>query len=489
MTGVRVALYWSLTERYLLILLALASNVILARLLTPEEVGIFSVSLAVIGIAQVLRDFGVGNFLIQERNLTDEHVGTAYGISLILGFSFFSVLFFAAPSLADFYAEPRLTTTLRLVAINFLTLPFSSISLALLRREMRFRALMIGALVASLVGFIVTVSTALLGFGANSLALGAILSNITTGAAAWLARSPRRIATPSLKAWREILNFGGQSSVTGVVSAIATDANDLVVGKVLDFDSVAILSRAQSIMNIFHRDLMAAVRNVALPALAGASREERNVDLQAAHGVAIVTLVGWSFYGLVSVFALETVRVLYGPQWDSSADLVPLYCLAGAIAAINSLTPSQLIATGNISVVTKAELVIQPIRLGILLVAVLVWRSPLACAWAYVAATVFGVPYYQMLKHKVIPTIWRPWISAQLKSAVVAVICSMPGFLLQWLKPMPQEQPQAFIPMLCTIVLGIALALPTIQLIGHPLAHEKIYRRAMSRFPFTRKDA
>lgn len=67
MNSVRRALAISFIERYALIALGLASNILVARLLSPDEIGLYSVSLAVISVAQVLRDFGIGNFLIQEK--------------------------------------------------------------------------------------------------------------------------------------------------------------------------------------------------------------------------------------------------------------------------------------------------------------------------------------------------------------------------------------------------------------------------------------
>ncbi|MFN4063137.1 MAG: oligosaccharide flippase family protein, partial [Parazoarcus communis] len=86
-----------MAERYLLIALGLASNILLARLLTPEEIGLYSVSIALIGIAQVLREFGIGNFLIQVKTLTDDHVRTAFGFSLVIGVTLFLAIFLAAP--------------------------------------------------------------------------------------------------------------------------------------------------------------------------------------------------------------------------------------------------------------------------------------------------------------------------------------------------------------------------------------------------------
>ncbi|RZI98007.1 MAG: hypothetical protein EOP39_27330, partial [Rubrivivax sp.] len=101
--GVRRALAFSFIERWLSIIIALGSNVLLARLLSPEQVGIFSVSLSVIGVAQVLRDFGVVNYVIQEKELQQDSLRTAFGLSLLLGGGLFLVVAAAAPAIADFY--------------------------------------------------------------------------------------------------------------------------------------------------------------------------------------------------------------------------------------------------------------------------------------------------------------------------------------------------------------------------------------------------
>ena len=81
MASVYRSLSFSFIERIVLIGVMLVSYVLIARLLTPEEIGIYSVATALIAIGQVVRDFGIGNFLIQEKELTKAHVRTAFGIS------------------------------------------------------------------------------------------------------------------------------------------------------------------------------------------------------------------------------------------------------------------------------------------------------------------------------------------------------------------------------------------------------------------------
>jgi lipopolysaccharide exporter len=490
MTTVRRALVLSLAERHALIGLSFASNILLARLLSPEAIGIYSVSLAVIGIAHVLRDFGIGSYLIQKHDLNDAHIRTAFGLSLLTGSMLFAALFLGAPAIANFYANVRMEATVRVVAVNFLTLPFCTVSMALLRREMRFRAVMVCNLVAATAGFVTTISLALAGAGELSMAAGSIVTNLALGLCSWLARQPRRLIRPSLSEWRELTSFGGQSVLTGIVGTVAMDANELISGKLLGFQAVAMISRAQGLMNIYHRDLMSAVRSVALPAFSAAAREGRDTAQAQLHGMAMVTVLGWCFYALVSVFALDILRLLFGHQWDAAAPLVPLFCLGGAIAGINSLTPAQLIAKGKMAWVTRVELVVQPVRVLILVVALSQWATPAASAWAYVAAAAFGVPLYQVVRHRALPIPVGTFLFTLLKSLLVALGCVTPALLLIAVRGSGPDGERGLGVLITSVILGLPVAALTARVLRHPISQEPLVvrfeqavRRRFARLP------
>lgn len=403
MTGIHRALGFAFAERYLLLVIALGSNMAIARLLTPEVIGIYSVSLAFIGIAQVLRDFGVASYLIQERELSDDLVRTAFGILLVLGVATFVVLFLGAPWIGRLYDEEQMVLTLRICAFNFLLLPFCTVSLALLRRSMAFKRLAMVNLAAAGAGAVVSIGMAIYGFGVISLAFGSVLVNAVTGIGAWLAREDRKLLLPGFSQWRRVLNFGAQSSAAGVVTSISMDINDLAVGKIMGFEPVAILSRAQGLMNLFHRDLMAAVRNVAYPAYAKASREHVALEPIYVASVAHVTVIAWPFYGFVSLFSLEILRLMFGRQWDAAAPLVPVFCLAGAAAATISLIANLILAMGRVDLVTKVELVFQPFRAALVVVAALEFKSVMACAVALAVAFVLHIPLMYFVKAQCLP--------------------------------------------------------------------------------------
>lgn len=477
MTSVRRSLAIAFAERYALILLSLAGNVLLARLLTPEEIGIYSVSLAVIGIAQVLRDFGVGSFLIQEKNLTEAHVRTAFGVSLIIGSTLAVALYFAAPWVVQFYSEPRLAETMRISAINFLVLPFCIISLSLLRRDMEFARIMAVTLAAAAVGFLTSIALAFSGFGPNSMAVGAVATNIVTGAGAWLARRDRKVLLPALSEWRAVLNFGGQVTASGIVTTISVDINDLALGRILGFAPVAMISRAQGLMNIFHRDVMSAIRGVAFPAFAKAHRQGDDTEAGFVAAVTNVTAIAWPFYGFVSLFALEITRIMFGPQWDEASRLAPLFCLAGAIAATSSLVLTAVMAVGRVELVTFAEMVFQPLRAALVVVAAIAFRSLWACAVAYLLASALHTPFVYLVKQRSTRTDFASLRRGLARSAMVSLGCLAPAAAICMSMGVDRTSPMGVIPFVAAIVLTVTAWLMCLRLTAHPIADDPLFHR------------
>lgn len=212
------------------------------------------------------------------------------------------------------------------------------------------------------------------------------------------------------------------------------DINDLVVGKVMDFTSVAIMSRAQGLMNLFHRDTMLAIRNVAFPAFAKAYREGENLEERYIKSVAAVTAVAWPFYGFIALYPLEILRVMFGPQWDAAAELVPIFSLAGAIASTFTLIPSVVLATGRVAITTRMELILQPVRAGLIISAAIFYKTVWACAIGFLIAFSLAVPLFYYFKAKCIRNNFKSllkelWLSAKITTFCLALPAGLDYYL------------------------------------------------------------
>jgi lipopolysaccharide exporter len=471
MSTVRRSLGFAFLERYLLIALQLLSFTLLARLLTPQQIGLYAVSMALVSMAQVVRDFGLANYLIQRKDLNREDVGSALGLSILLGGGLFVGINVAAPWIAAFYDDASLAHIVGIISINFLILPFNSISIALLRRDMRFDALMRINVSAATVGCFTTLGLAWAGAGSASLAWGEIASSLTVATGVSLAGAWGRLAPPQLRRWRDILGFGGPVTAANVVTSVSMDINDLAVGKLLNFSQVAIASRAQGLMNLFARDIMGTVRSVAYPAFSKVHREGGALEDRHVQSLAAVSAVAWPFYGFVGLFALEVLRLMFGPQWDASAPLVPIYCAAGAVSVLNSLVPTVMLAAGHAKLVALADLVIQPIK-ALLLVGVLWWwRALEPLALGFLAMAIVAVPYFYAFKQRCLPSDFRAMARELSRNALLAAICLLPSALAAaWLRPAGGVM--ALPSWLSCAALTCLLWLAGLRLLNHPLYGE-----------------
>ena len=115
----RTAIGFNITGGYLTLSLQFVSTMILARLLTPEEIGIFSAGFTIVALAQLFRDFGLNQYIIQEKELNETKIRTTFTLNLLMSWTLGTLLFIAAGLIADFFQEEGIETLIRILSFNF----------------------------------------------------------------------------------------------------------------------------------------------------------------------------------------------------------------------------------------------------------------------------------------------------------------------------------------------------------------------------------
>lgn len=482
MKSIRNALRLSFIERYFLIFLALLSSILLARLLTPTEIGIYSVTAALVGIAQVIREFGVGTYLIQESDLSQAKLDTALGISCISGSLIFVGVFASASLIGSFYGDIRVDESLRVIALNFLILPICSIAMTMLRRAMRFDQLLVANLLGGVAGFVVTISLALIDHGPESLAWGSVTCNLVTAGISWKALEntdrPKRLR---LSEWRTLVTYGKQTTLAGVVVSASMDINDLVLGKVLGFSPVAILSRAMGLMNLFQRDLMGAARNVAFPAFAQAFREGKPLEPMFVSSFAMVTGMGWPFYGFLALYPLESLRLLAGPQWDAAQPIVVIFSAAGAIVTTVTFVQVFILSMGRVDLASKADITVSLLKLTVGIVAALIFESIVAVAYALLASFAIAVPIFFSYKNRCSPNDWSGLLRNAARSMAVTIFCLLIPAFISFGMGLSRKDPLPHWAFALICMLALLMWVVALRVLDHPISRDSFYQKLFNR--------
>lgn len=457
---------------------------IVARLLTPADIGVFSVAMVLLSFISAMRDFGAGQYLVQETELTTERIRATWTVQLGLGIGFALIVLVAAVPVSHFYAEPRMRDIMFLLSLNFAVSPFGSLTYAWLMREMRFDSLAMMRFSGGLTGAVVTVGMAWRGYGPISLAAGSLAATVANAMLATFFRPSSFPWMPGLGEVRRVLSVGGKVSLTTVMNTVGYSVPQLVLGKVHDIASVGLYSRANGLAGMFHRLILDAASSVAMPLFAKASREGRSLAPTFIKATSYVTAIGWSFYGVMIVLALSIVRVLYGDQWDASVPLTRLISAAMAIDLPVTFCSSALMATGAMN--SLLRITVRTVFQYSALLAIGAVLGLMQLGWAIVLAAFFSVSIWLSMSPVMREVPKLTFVKMLLHSGFVAASAAAAAAIaVFWI-------PDGAVPHVVRLAIGATAAviafLSAIIAFRHPLRDElqqlyELLRKRLSRPP------
>jgi O-antigen/teichoic acid export membrane protein len=361
MTGLHRPIFFSFIDRYSVIALNLLMTMIIARLMTPDEIGVFVIGGAIVLLMESLREFGVSSYLIQVHEITEEGVRTAFTVILILSLIFAIAIYLLADPVARFYGDQRIVPVLHITAFGFLFGPFVAPNVSLLRRDLSFGSIALINISGAVANFACTLTLAVLGAGYLSLAWGALASSMTIAVVANVLRRQFWIFRPSLHAWRKVAAFGGYSSAAALVNVAFQLLPQLALGRILSLDAVGIYSRAVVICQLPDKAIVGALQPLFLPALAAQLRTGGNLKEIYLLWVGHLTAILWPGLICLALLANPIVAVLLGPQWSAVAPLVRFMAIGSLFLAPAALTYPVVVSAGRVRDTLTMSLVSLPI--------------------------------------------------------------------------------------------------------------------------------
>ena len=354
---------WASFDSYASSILAIISVAVVGRLLAPDEIGVFSTAAVFVGMATLLRDFGVSNYLVQAKECDQRRIDTALfvtqGIATLIGL----VIALVAYPVSLFYDEPRLIPTLLGLACNLLLVPRVSVTLALLRRELRFDRVVAVSFFMNLAQNGGVILFAFLDAGYMSMVYAALLSNVV-GLALVLRKKNTIKMRMDRSVVRELMSFGALSSSTNILRDVRSYLNEIVLAKTQGMAMVAFQSKALSVMSLFWRSVMPGVYSFSFSYFAQGFRsgsDTKSMFLgvnQRVMGLALPVLMFLIIEGDVLILLLN------GPKWELSAEvghLVPALFLPAfpLLALIGTL----LAADGKMRELMLVQFWVMPMKL------------------------------------------------------------------------------------------------------------------------------
>ncbi|WP_149202338.1 lipopolysaccharide biosynthesis protein [Actinotalea subterranea] len=344
------------------------SVVLLARMLSPHDYGLVAMVLAVVGIGEIFRDFGLSSAAIQAKTLSRAQRDNLFWLNSGMGLLLSVLAFAAAGPLATLYGEPELVPVARALAVTFLLSGLATQYRADLNRHLRFALLAAVDVAAPVVGLAVALTFALLDAGywalvAQQVSVALTLLVGAAIAARWVPRLPRRDAD-----MRGLLRFGWNLLATQVIGYAGNNVDSLVIGLRFGAGPLGLYNRAFHLLMTPLSQLRSPTTTVALPVLSRLREEPARFDEFVRRGqlaLGYTLVVG---LGLVVAGADPLTDVLLGSQWTEVAPVIRLLAVAGVFQTLAYVGYWVYLACGLTDVLLRYTMVSVALKVACIVV-------------------------------------------------------------------------------------------------------------------------
>lgn len=247
----------------------LARGIILARLLAPDDFGVFGLAMVVIGFAEMFSDVGAGVSLIYKQKNTDEkYTDTVFWVNIGVATLLTSIVALASPLISGLYKRPELIPVLIVLSLSLWFQINSNIFRNILRRELRFRPIAISEVLVSIFSFTLAVYFALNNYGVWALVLSVLFGNIINllllcTFSCWLPTFC--FSKPSLK---ELIPFSGYYLAAAITWYLILNTDKILIGKLLDLSTLGLYVIAYNFAMVSITIFANPLGNVLFPELA-----------------------------------------------------------------------------------------------------------------------------------------------------------------------------------------------------------------------------
>ncbi|MBX2862944.1 MAG: oligosaccharide flippase family protein [Leptolyngbyaceae cyanobacterium MAG.088] len=299
----------------------LITQIFLARLLSPEDFGLWGMVLVITTLSELFRDTAIASVLVQ-RGLEDKDlVNAVYSLGINVSIIMFLIQTGVGFLIAPFFNEPMVGPLTACTGLVFLVGAGAGSHTAVLTRQMQFRALAIADSSAGFARLVGAAVGAFLGAGVWSFAI----AEVTRGVAD--ASIKRRLSqyrfTYSLRpdpkviqqVWRYISSLIG----TNIAVYVNTNGDDLITGKVLGAKTLGYYTLAYQLAMV-PTFALSQVNRINFSVLS--QRDNQGKKLYVAQVLELYAILYALIYGLGFLISPWMIPFIYGSQWQAA---VPLF--------------------------------------------------------------------------------------------------------------------------------------------------------------------
>ncbi|MEX1214258.1 MOP flippase family protein [Saccharospirillum sp.] len=341
---------WVALETVITRILQLISALYVARVLGPETMGTVALILVALEIFTLFSQMGITQALIHHNNPTNDQLATLYTVNWVLAGLAYIAIFLSAPAIAIFFDNEPLSELLRVAGLSVLIAALGQQTLALLQKELLFKAMAIISIIAGTVNVVTAISMVSLGWGIWSIVAGQLAGLLTRSGLAFVYGIRKALFSgfgASFRAIKPMLSFGFYQTGAMTMNMINSRADQLIIGKTIGVSALGIYSIGSQITLQAMQQINSIATKVAFPAVSKQQDDLEQVKRIYLAMIANVLLVSAPLFIGLAVLSPLFVDVVLGEKWTGLSPVLSILCGYVLVRSLGNMNGPLVMGLGK----------------------------------------------------------------------------------------------------------------------------------------------
>lgn len=360
---------WKLAEKLGIQITHFIIQIVLARMLLPEDYGIIGLLSIFINISDVFLRQGFTTALIQKKNADEMDFSSVFIANLFMAIVIYLIFFLISPAVSVFYNEARLTAIMRILSLNVIIGAFAAVHNAILSKQLDFKKTFFCSMVNVSVQGIVGIYCAYVGFGVWAL----VLSKLMGAAAGTLVLfvlvkwKPKRMF--SIQRIRKLFSFSSKVLAVNIINVVFNNIHSLIIGRYFHKAELGYYQRGQQFPAVMMTAVDGSLMEVLYPTISRLQDDLNLVKIALRRTMKTsIFLVYPLLFGLLAV-ADDVTLLLLTEKWLPCVPYIRLSCIVCAFWPFTARTQS-LNALGLSKITFRLSLIAKGITLALIIACV-----------------------------------------------------------------------------------------------------------------------
>ena len=338
---------WTTVQRFASLFLAFVANLVLARLLSPDDFGCIALLMVFISLSQIFVDGGFGAALIQKKDPTQDDYSTIFYWNLLLAIGLYFLLFFVSPVIARYYNIPILKDILRVQGLIIILDSLGLVHKNNLRKTLQFKKISLIVLGANFVAVMAAITMAYNGFGVWCLVAQQLLISGMTTVLFWIFNRWKPTLVFSKKSFKELFGFGGFILLSNMIVTFTNEVQSLIMGKLYTARDVGLYSQARKFESIMSGTPSTVVNQVTFPVFSKFQNDIPQLTTILRRITKVMAFVVFPAMILVILIAKPAIVLMLTDKWVDCVPFFQILCIGGMAEALGDINYNAVAAIGK----------------------------------------------------------------------------------------------------------------------------------------------